>query len=69
MDVIVPMFMVCVLPVLWTIGVFVAGYVAGSRRVRFRSPLYGGDGGQTVAGVNGYQQQHRYYDALEGEEI
>jgi len=68
MDVILPMFMVCVLPVLWTIGVFVAGYVAGSRRVRFRSPLYGGSDGQAVAGTNGYQQ-HRYYDALEGEEI
>ena len=69
MDVILPMFMVCVLPIGWTIAVFVAGYVAGSRRVRFRSPLYGGsEGGQAVAGTNGYQQ-HRYYDALESEEI
>jgi len=69
MDAILPIIMVCVLPIGWTLAVFVAGYVAGSRRVRFRSPVYGGGSSeQPVAGTNGYQQ-HRYYDALEGEEV
>lgn len=65
MDAILPIFMICILPVLWTTAVFVAGYVAGSRRVRFRSPLYGGGSDQAAAGSNGY---HQYYDALDREE-
>jgi len=64
MDIILPIFMICVLPIGWTLAVFSAGYFAGSRRFRFRSPVYGGDQAQPVASVNGYQQQHEYYDAL-----
>lgn len=61
MESILPIFVACIMPLLWTALVFVAGYIAGRRNLKPRAPWYAA---QHAAGAGNSPYSNYYQEEV-----